>query len=90
VTSPEPIIRAQPHYTNCAMQARISGTATVEAVVLANGTVGDVRIVGSLDARCGLDQEALKAARQWTFKPGMFEGKPADVIVRIILDFNLR
>lgn len=90
VTSPEPIYRARPKYTNAAMQARISGTAVVEAVVLADGTVGDVKIVDSLDKINGLDLEALKAARQWTFKPGTFGGKPVDVIVRIALEFNLR
>ena len=90
VSSPEPIFRAKPLYTNCAMQARISGHVTVEAVVLANGTIGDVKIIESLDAKCGLDLEAIKAARQWTFKPGFFEGKAVDVIVRIVLEFNLR
>ena len=62
----------------------------MEVVVLANGTVGDVKVIGSLDKICGLDMEAIKAARQWRFLPGTFEGKPVDVLVRLILDFNLR
>ena len=89
VTSPVPIKQVKPSYTNAAMQARISGTAVVECTVLANGTVTDAKIVGSLDKVNGLDLEALKAARQWTFKPGTIDGRPVDVIVRIALEFNL-
>ena len=90
VTAPVLIKEVKPNYTNAAVLARLSGSAVVEAVVLADGSVGDVKIVGSLDKVYGLDLEALKAARQWKFKPGTFEGKAVDVIVRIILDFNLR
>ncbi len=89
VTSPVPIKSVKPSYTNAAMQARISGTALVECTVLADGTVTDAKIVGSLDRAHGLDLEALKAARQWSFKPGTFDGRPVDVIVRIALEFNL-
>jgi len=89
VTSPVPIKPVKPSYTSSAMQARISGTALVECTVLANGTVTDAKIVGSLDKVHGLDQEALRAARLWIFKPGTCEGKPVDVVVRIALEFNL-
>jgi TonB family protein len=58
--------------------------------VLADGTVTNAKIVSSLDRVFGLDQEAIKTALKWTFKPGTFEGKPVDVIVRIALQFNLR
>jgi protein TonB len=90
VTSPIPIKPVSPTYTNEAMRARISGTAIVECTVLADGTVTDAKIVSSLDRVFGLDQEAIKTALKWTFKPGTFEGKPVDVIVRIALQFNLR
>jgi TonB family protein len=84
-----PIKSVGPSYTNAAMQARISGTAIVECTVLADGTVTDAKIVSSLDKVHGLDLEAIKAALKWTFKPGTFEGKPVDVIVRIALEFHL-
>jgi protein TonB len=90
VTSPVPIRSVKPQYTNAAMQARISGTVTLEVVVRADGTVGDVRVIDSLDKVHGLDLEAIRTSRQWLFLPGMFDGKAVDVIVRIILEFNLR
>ena len=90
VTSPIDKRQAKPAYTACALAAKIQGTVTLDVVVLANGTVGDVKVVGSLDKKCGLDLEAIKAARQWLFVPGTFEGKPVDVLVQLILTFNLR
>jgi len=62
----------------------------VEAVVLPDGTVGDVQIVRSLDNVFGLDQEAIKAAKQWKFMPGTRFGQPVPVLVTIELSFTLR
>jgi protein TonB len=84
------ILEVKPQYTGGALTAKIQGSVTLEVVVRADGTVGDIKVIASLDRVHGLDMEAIKAARQWRFKPGLFQGKPVDVIVRIILDFNLR
>ena len=63
----------------------------MEAVVLADGSVGDTHIVRSLDGgRYGLDQEAERAARQWRFKPGTHLRQPVAVLVTIELTFTLR
>ena len=51
---------------------------------------GDVQVVRSLDPTFGLDNEAIKAARQWRFKPGMRLGQPVPVLVTIELTFALR
>ncbi len=89
VTDPSLVRQEQPKYTSDAMRAKIQGIVELEAVVLPNGTVGDVRIVKSLDARYGLDQEAIRAARAWLFRPGMLQGKPVAVLVTLILEFRL-
>ena len=44
----------------------------------------------SLDSTFGLDNEAVKAARQWRFKPGTRLGQPVPVLVTIELSFALR
>lgn len=90
VTSPTPLVQVKPQYTSDAMRARIQGSVTLEVVVKSDGTVGAVRLVKSLDRVFGLDDAAVRAARQWTFKPGMFEGKPVDVLVHIVLDFRIQ
>jgi TonB family protein len=87
---PKPIREVKPAYTADAMRAKIQGTAVVECVVLPDGTVGDVQIVKSLDSSFGLDQEAVKAAKQWRFIPGMRNGQPVPVLITIELMFTLR
>jgi TonB family protein len=46
--------------------------------------------VRSLDSSFGLDQEAIKAARQWRFAPGTKQGQPVAVLVTIAIAFTLR
>ena len=62
----------------------------LQCVVKSDGSVGDVQVVRSLDSAFGLDQEAIKAARQWRFAPGMRLGEPVPVLVTIELTFTLR
>ena len=38
----------------------------------------------------GLDEEAIKAVRQWLFEPGTRFGEPVAVLLNLALDFNLR
>lgn len=88
VTAPVLVREVKPQYTENAKARRVQGTVEVAAVVLSDGTVGDVRVTKSLDTE--LDQQAVKAAKQWTFKPGTKDGKPVDVEVQIELTFTLR
>jgi protein TonB len=90
VTLPVPIVRAAPKYTVEAMQARIQGSVMIECVVLPDGSVGDARVMRSLDRRFGLDEEAIAAARRWRFRPGLLNDKPVPVIVTIELIFSVR
>ena len=91
ISDPQLITRVDPAYTNEAMRARIQGLVILEAVVLANGTVGDLRVVRSLDPGSGLDQEAMKAAKRWFFRPARDrQGNAVPVIVRLELEFTLR
>ena len=80
----------KPQYTSDAMRAKIQGSVLLECVVRPDGSVGDIQIVRSLDPTFGLDQEAVKAARQWRFRPGMRLGEPVPVLVTIELTFTLR
>lgn len=88
VTSPRAVKEVDPQYTVDAMKAKIQGTVTLECVVKADGTVGDVRVVKSLDTTYGLDDEAVKAARQWRFKPGRKNGKAVPVVIPLDFTFT--
>lgn len=90
VELPQVIVQKKPQYTAEAMRAKVQGVVWVDAVVLPDGTVGDVNITKSLDSTFGLDQEAIKAAKQWRFVPGRRFGQPVAVLVTIELTFTLR
>ena len=89
VLDPVPIKQPEPKYTPEAMRAKVQGEVELDIVVLANGTVGDVRVKKSLDDKYGLDQEAIKAAKQWLFQPGTRLGERVPVKVTLILTFRL-
>lgn len=90
VLLPSVIREVKPQYTAEAMRAKVQGTVLLECVVLPDGTVGNVEVVRSLDSTFGLDQEAIKAAKQWRFRPGTRFGEPVPVLVTIELTFTLR
>jgi periplasmic protein TonB len=90
VMLPKPVREVKPQYTADAMRAKVQGTVLLECVVMPDGTVGKVEIIRSLDSAFGLDQEAIKAAKQWRFVPGTRFGEPVAVLVTIELTFTLR
>ena len=80
----------QPTYSTAARDAGVEGSVELEALILEDGTVGQVRVVKSLDREFGLDEQAIKAARLWLFRPPVdATGKPRQAIVTLILDFRL-
>jgi len=90
IVNPRVLREVTPDYTSEAMRARVQGEVWLEVVVLPDGTVGDVTITKSIDSVFGLDEEAIRAARQWIFAPGTRFGEPVAVLVVIALDFALR
>jgi TonB family protein len=90
VTPPRVVRDMKPQYTQEALANGIEGTVTLQAVVLPDGTVGDVQVTKSIDRTYGLDDEAIKAAKQWRFQPGTRDGSPVPVLVTIELSFTLR
>ena len=60
-TMPVLVKNVQPRYTDEARQARIQGNVMLDAIVLKDGTVGEVTVTKSLDKEHGLDDQAVKA-----------------------------
>ena len=90
VTTPELVQEVKPAYTAEAMRAKVQGSVYLECVVRQDGSTGDCRVVRSLDPTFGLDQEAIRAATKWRFRPGTRLGQPVPVLVTIELMFTLR
>lgn len=89
INNPSLLRQVKPIYTSDAMRAKIQGTVVLDAVIKADGTVGDVRVKRSLDRANGLDQAAINAAKQWLFRPATKDGKPVDILVTLEVDFRI-
>jgi protein TonB len=90
VESPRLLRSVRPNYTAEAMRAKVQGVVRLEGVVLPDGSVSEVKVMRSLDPVFGLDQEAIKAARQFRFVPGTRFGEPVAVLVSFEIEFTLR
>jgi TonB family protein len=88
VSAPVLVEDVKPQYTAEARRAGIQGIVELECVVETDGSVGNVTVTKSLDE--GLDQEAIKAARQWRFEPGKKDGKAVRVQISLEMTFSLK
>jgi protein TonB len=89
-TMPRPVKVVKAVYTPEGRAARIEGRVLLSAVVRADGTVSDVKVVRSLDTKYGLDTQAVNASKQWTFTPATRDGRPVAVSVTIEQEFFLK
>jgi TonB family protein len=91
LVGPQPVkgTTINPKYTDAARKARIEGMVEIEAVILADGTVGETRVIKSIDALLGLDDEAVKAVKQWKFMPATKFGQPLASVVVLVMRFDL-
>lgn len=90
VTVPKQVKNVYPRFTPDALRAKVQGVVGMEAIVLPDGTVGEVRVVRSLDKRYGLDDEAVKALKQWEFTPGKNkDGISVPVVIDVEMSFSV-
>ena len=79
--------RVEPVYPVAARRARMEGVVVIEAVVTNRGEVESPVILKS--ATPLLDVEALKAVRQWRYRPATFQGRPVRVYLTVTVTFRL-
>jgi protein TonB len=84
---PQAITQVQPEYPDIARQSGIEGTVIIQALVGKDGKVLDTRVVHSIPV---LDDAALKAIKEWVFKPALTNNKPVAVWVAVPVRFTLR
>ena len=72
-TAPVALNAVDPAYTPDAMRDRVEGTVTLYAVIRADGSVTDIKVLNSLDDR--LDSSAMRALSRWHFRPGTKNGE---------------
>jgi TonB family protein len=88
LSAPKVASMVEPEYTEEAKDAKIQGTVALGLEVNAEGKAQNIYIVRSLDK--GLDENAIAAIRQWTFKPGEKDGQPVTVAATIEVNFRLQ
>lgn len=98
VSPPEIIYSVDPEMTDKARQKKLSGTCVVSMIVDVSGTPQNVQISKSIgsavdpklrSAARGLDENCVKAARQYRFKPGKYQGKPVPVEIKIEINYRI-
>jgi len=80
------IMRVQPHYPEEAIQQRIQGAVVLNALVGADGSVQDLKVISG-DPQ--LVQAASDAVRQWRFQPSGFKGQSTGFEARVTINFLL-
>lgn len=86
-TKPKLDAQTQPAYTAEGRQANVEGVVKLELTIDENGRVVNVRVIKGLGF--GLDEAAVAAAKQWTFKPAMRCGKAVSAVVKPGIRFQL-
>lgn len=74
-------------YPLLGQHARVQGSVVLQAVVGADGTIEDLRV---LSGPAILSPAAEQAVREWHFKPYLQNGRPVETKARITVNFSIR
>jgi TonB family protein len=80
------LYRTDPVYPPLALQARIQGIVLVEAIISRDGLVENARV---LSGHPLLREAALKAIKQWRYRPAAVNGETKEAVTTIAVGFKL-
>lgn len=86
ISQPTAIRKVDPAYPLQLMRENVAGTVILYAVIHADGTVGNVRVLRGVDDR--LDRFASQAVAQWKFDPATKNGVPVAVEATFQIPFR--
>jgi TonB family protein len=86
LSQPTATHKIDPGYSMQLMRENVAGTVILYAVIHADGTVGNVRVLRGVDDR--LDRSASQAVAQWQFQPATKNGTPVDVEATFQIPFK--
>jgi TonB family protein len=87
VRPPRKIKDVRPVYPAEARAAGIAGTVLLQATITADGTVGDVLVLKSVDP--ALDAAAIEAVKQWEFDGTLLNCSPMPVKMSVTVNFAI-
>jgi TonB family protein len=86
LSAPSATRKVDPAYPLELMRQNVGGTVILYGIIHADGTVGSVRVLRSVDDR--LDQFASQAIAKWQFQPATKNGAPVDVEATFWIPFR--
>jgi TonB family protein len=86
LSSPVATRKVDPAYPLELMRQNVGGTVILYAIIHADGTVGSIRVLRSVDDR--LDHFASDAIGKWKFQPAMKNDAPVDVEATFWIPFR--
>jgi TonB family protein len=85
--APKLLYKLEPSYSDEARAAKVQGVVVLSVVIGTDGKASDIQLRKGLGY--GLDEQALNAITQWTFKPGARDGMAMPVQASIEVNFRL-
>lgn len=83
--APQPLTMVSPAHPKPLAEKKLGGDVEIECLVGEDGRPSELRVLSASHPELG--DAAMAALRQWTFKPGLRNGKPAAWRVRIPFNF---
>lgn len=86
--APQLIGTLKPNYPASAREAGIQGSVTLSVTVLPSGKAGNIMVIKGIQSGVGgLDEAAISAVQQATFKPAKKAGFPVQAIIKLSVPF---
>jgi len=79
---------SEPYYPVDMIRSGAEGTVVLSIYILADGRVGEVKLISS-SGFSKLDDSALREAKKWRFIPGTSDGKPMAMWKQLPVTFRL-
>jgi TonB family protein len=98
VSAPRLVFASDPEYTAKASRKKLGGRLVVSLTVDGAGRPHDVRVLHSLaegvskklrPIALSLDENAIKAVKEYRFEPAEFEGKPVPVETTVEINYRI-
>jgi TonB family protein len=87
LSGPVPLQKVDPKYPPTLITERVTGEVILYAVIRRDGSVDSIQLVRGIDEQ--LDANAMRALRQWKFRPGAKQGTPVDLEAIVHIPFRL-
>ena len=85
---PVPVKTPDPIYPKSASENRLMGDTVVSMTVLADGSVGNIQLIGS--ATHSMDEATLQTLKSWKFKPATCGAEPVVSDIQVVVSFRLQ